>query len=113
MISTAAATPTEGRVFPCRGRTAARIEAGEVKASPSKIALPENTVREQGPLATLTSSEKQVRASSVNCLMLELLSSTKWNRVGGRFRRTGCSEDTLKPTTQVLPSSSIWRAFMS
>mmetsp|Transcript_45952 Transcript_45952/g.131175 ORF Transcript_45952/g.131175 Transcript_45952/m.131175 type:complete len:208 (-) Transcript_45952:742-1365(-) len=110
MMFTAAATPSEMLVWPCGGSLAARIAAGEAKASPRVVAVWENTVNEQGPFATVTSSEKHSRASWVRPLMLPLLSRTKWKRVGGRCLSAGCSASKVRPITQVFSSSQSRRA---
>mmetsp|Transcript_115588 Transcript_115588/g.288841 ORF Transcript_115588/g.288841 Transcript_115588/m.288841 type:complete len:253 (+) Transcript_115588:2563-3321(+) len=110
MMFTAAATPSEMLVWPCGGSLAARIANGEANASPSVVAVCEKTVNEHGPLAIATSSEKHSRASWVRRPMLPLLSSTKWNRVGGLLESAGCSASKVKPITQVLLSREARRA---
>mmetsp|Transcript_115697 Transcript_115697/g.248579 ORF Transcript_115697/g.248579 Transcript_115697/m.248579 type:complete len:263 (-) Transcript_115697:365-1153(-) len=110
MTSTAASTPAEMLVCPCRGSGTARMAAGDRNDSPSTVASASKTVSEHGPLAKCSSSEKQARASPVLRPMLPLLSSTKWKRVGVRCRLAGWSALSERLTAQTPSSSSAQRA---
>jgi len=104
MMPSAASMPAVMLVVPCAGSATAHMAAAVQKSLPITFASWLKTVSEQGPFASPTSSEKHFLACSVVWRMLPLLSSTKWNRVGGRVTTAGCSLLKPRPTTQVLPS---------